>query len=166
MLEKAGMELDLNLMKYPEEQLDAIEEVAERSALYLREILKTDFFIDDSGLFIDALGGFPGVYSSYVQKTIGNSGILQLMRGRENRRAQFRTCVAYFDGTLHLFTGVAGGSIAVEDRGSRGFGFDPIFIPEGHVETYAEMTQEQKNSISHRSKAAKAFLDFLKKKKI
>ncbi len=165
-LEDAGLELDLKLINYPEEQLDTIEEVAEHSALFLTGTLKTDFFIDDSGLFVDALGGFPGVYSAYVQKTIGNNGIIQLMEGKENRSAQFRTCVAYFDGRLHLFTGTTVGSIAAEGRGNRGFGFDPIFIPDGHAETYAEMTVEQKNSISHRSKAAWAFLDFIKKKKI
>jgi XTP/dITP diphosphohydrolase len=165
-LERAGIRLELIHMSYPEEQLESIEEVAEHSAYYLKGVVETDFFIDDSGLFIDSLGGFPGVYSSYVNKTIGNSGIIDLMKGKRDRRAEFRTCIAYYDVTLHLFTGKTRGSISEESKGKNGFGFDPIFVPDGLTATYAEMTLEEKDSISHRSKATVAFLEFLKKKAI
>lgn len=166
MMEQNGIALNLVLMSYPEEQLDTIEEVAERSLCYLKGIIKDDFFIDDSGLFIEELKGFPGVYSSYVKRTLDNEGILRLMDSRINRKAEFKTCIAYYDGHLNLFTGVTRGSIAKEMKGKRGFGFDPIFIPEGRKKTYAEMTLEEKNSISHRSKATLQFLNYLKKKKI
>jgi XTP/dITP diphosphohydrolase len=166
MLRDVGIELELLLMSYPEEQLDTIEEVAERSTLYLRGTLKTDFFIDDSGLFIKTLNGFPGVYSSYVFRTLGNVGILDLMKGKTERSAEFRTCIAYFDDKLNLFTGRTQGLIATDPRGTNGFGFDPVFIPDERKETYAEMTTEEKNSISHRSKATQAFLKYIKKKTI
>ena len=158
--------LKLMLMRYPEEQLDTIEKVAERSVYYLSGTINDDFFIDDSGLFIEALRGFPGVYSSYVNKTLGNEGILRLMEGTSNRKAEFRTCIAYYDGKLNLFTGKARGTISDAARGENGFGFDPIFIPVGQELIYAEMTLEKKNSLSHRYRAGKAFLKFLTKKAI
>ncbi len=164
MFEAEGIGLELNMMSYPEEQLDSIEKVAERSAYYLTGIVGPDFFIDDSGLFIESLGGFPGVYSSYVKRTIGNEGILKLMKGVENRKAEFRTCIAFYNGKLNLFTGRVSGSISEEQRGKGGFGFDPIFIPDGLDRTYAEMTTAEKNSISHRAVAARNFLLFLKNK--
>jgi XTP/dITP diphosphohydrolase len=154
------------LIKYPEEQLDSLEEVAKKSAYYVREIIKGDFFLDDSGIFINELKGFPGVYSSYVNKTIGNPGILKLMENARDRSAQFSTCIAYYDGTVNLFVGKTSGTISTTERGRNGFGFDPIFIPDGYEETYAEMPLEKKNSLSHRFKAANLFLEFLKKKKI
>ncbi|MGC8561907.1 MAG: XTP/dITP diphosphatase [Thermoplasmata archaeon] len=160
------VKLELMLMKYPEEQLETIEKVAERSVYYLSGIIQTDFFIDDSGLFIDELGGFPGVYSSYVNKTLGNKGILKLMEGKRERSAEFRTCIAYYDGKLSIFTGAVKGIISKSARGSNGFGFDPIFIPDGYDKTYAEMTLKEKDSISHRFKAGEAFLKFLTKKAI
>ena len=166
MLKDVGIELELLLMSYPEEQLDTIEEVAEKSALYLKGTLKTDFFIDDSGLFIKALNGFPGVYSSYVFRTLGNAGILDLMKDKRERSAEFRTCIAYFDDKLNLFTGRTQGLITTSPRGTNGFGFDPVFIPNESKETYAEMTVEEKNSISHRAKATQAFLKYVKKKTI
>lgn len=166
MFSRNGIEIDRYDLKYPEEQLKTVEEVAKRSAYYLTGIIRNEFFIDDTGLFIDALGGFPGVYSSYVQSTIGNRGILKLLDGIDNRRAKFRTAIAYFDGDVHIFSGEISGTISLEIRGSRGFGYDPIFIPDGKINTYAEMTVEEKNMISHRSLAVSQLLNFIKKKKI
>lgn len=165
-LSREGIELKLKYMAYPEEQVDTLEEVAERSAIHLSRIIRGEFIIDDSGLFIQELKGFPGVYSSYVNRTIGNSGILRMMEGARNRRASFSTCIAYYDGSLRLFRGDVDGAISLEERGSNGFGFDPIFVPDGHDKTYAEMSIKMKNSLSHRSKAAEAFVDFFKKKNI
>lgn len=165
-MDSVGVEMELLLMSYPEEQLDTIEEVAERSANYLKGVVAGDFFIDDSGLFIESLGGFPGVYSSYVNRTLGNRGVLKLMEGDKNRNAEFRTCIVYYNGELKLFSGKTSGKISDMMRGSNGFGFDPIFIPNQQDKTYAEMTTEGKNSVSHRSKATMAFLEFLKKKTI
>lgn len=166
LFDEAGIDLELMLIGYPEEQLDSLEEVAERSACYLKGIIKSAFFLEDSGLFISALGGFPGVYSSYINRTLGNDGILKLMKDHSNRKAEFRTCIAYYDGITNLLTESTKGSIAFEKRGRNGFGFDPIFTPEDYRETYAEMSLEEKNAVSHRSKAASSLLQFLKKKKI
>lgn len=165
-MEREGISLELVLMSYPEEQLDTVEEVARRSAEFLRNVVGGDFFIDDSGLFIESLKGFPGVYSSYVNRTLGNEGILKLLDGKIDRGAEFRTCIAYYDGVVNIFVGKTRGVISTEIRGRNGFGYDPIFIPEGEGRTYAEMSTEEKDLLSHRSKAASAFINFLKKKKI
>lgn len=112
---------------------------------------------EDAGLFIEALNGFPGPYSSYIYKTIGCKGVLKLMEGVNNRRARFISAIAYFDGkTAKLFFGEVTGNIAYEERGNEGFGFDPIFIPEGYNESFAEMGFEKKNQLSHRAKALRA----------
>ncbi len=161
-----GIELIHYNLKYPEEQLDSLDEVARRSLYYLTGIIKEEFFIDDSGLFIDSLNGFPGVYSSYVQSTIGNQGILGLMKNNTIRKASFKTSIAYYDGEIHIFNGQTSGTISFEEKGKNGFGYDPIFIPDGETRTYAEMTVAEKNRISHRNKAVKQLIDFLKKKKI
>lgn len=154
----------------PEIQADTLEEVARFSLEYLlnRDIIRIEksglrtpsgiydkLFLEDAGLFIDHLNGFPGVYSAYVYKTMGYEGILKLLNGVEDRTARFEAAVALVDasGSISLFKGVCKGNIAVEPSGSMGFGFDPIFIPEGHYRTFAEMSDREKNVISHRGRA-------------
>ncbi|CAB50597.1 XTP/dITP diphosphatase [Pyrococcus abyssi] len=148
--------------EYPEIQADSLEEVVKFGIEWLKKEIDSPFFIEDSGLFIESLNGFPGVYSSYVYKTIGLDGILKLMEGIEDRKAYFKSVIGYYDGDVHIFSGVTWGRIANEKRGEGGFGYDPIFIPEGSEKTFAEMTTEEKNSLSHRGKALKAFFDWLK----
>lgn len=116
--------------------------------------------VEDSGLFIDALRGFPGPFSSYVYKTIGLKGILGLLEGRR-RSAYFQTSIAVGSASLQprTFTGTVRGSISRKIVGSGGFGYDPIFIPEGFRETFGQTSREFKNNHSHR---AKAFLKFAK----
>jgi XTP/dITP diphosphohydrolase len=107
-------------------------------------------FVEDSGLFIDALGGFPGPYSAWVQKKLGNAGILRLLEGVTGRAAVFKACIAYHDGkAVRVFHGECHGAIADAARGSSGFGYDPIFVPQGHSQTFAENI-ELKNNLSHR----------------
>ncbi|WP_297464690.1 XTP/dITP diphosphatase [Thermococcus sp.] len=161
-LEPLGVEVYQLRFPYPEIQADTLEEVAEYGAKWLAERVDSPFFLDDSGLFINALRGFPGVYSAYVYKTLGIDGILKLLEGVDDRSAYFKSVVAYWDGELHLFTGRVGGRITTEPRGKGGFGFDPIFVPSGFDRTFAEMTTEEKNEISHRGKALKAFAEWLK----
>ncbi|NJE04220.1 XTP/dITP diphosphatase [Thermococcus sp. MV11] len=160
--EPLGVEVYQLKVDYPEIQADTLEEVAEYGARWLAERLDGPFFLDDSGLFIDALNGFPGVYSAYVYRTLGVDGILKLMEGVEDRRAHFRSVIAYWDNELYLFTGRVEGEITREKRGTMGFGFDPIFKPTGFEETFAEMTTDEKNRISHRGRALKAFAEWLK----
>lgn len=151
---------------YPELQLDEIEEVAEESAKYIRAKtgIEESFFLEDSGLIIPALNGFPGPFSAFVFKTIGNEGILNLMADKkgEERTATFKTVVAFCDSQRDapvIFAGTVSGRIADDIRGSGGFGYDPIFEVEG--KTLGEMSAEEKNTVSHRSKAFKKLLEFL-----
>ncbi len=155
-----GIEVEWVRKEYLEPQGDSLEFIARKSAEILAEELKPPFFIEDSGLFIDALNGFPGVYSSYVFKTIGNDGILKLMRGVENRNAKFVCVIAYNNGDIRIFKGEVEGRISYEKRGEFGFGYDPIFEYEG--KTFAEMGDE-KNLVSHRRKAAEKFFSWLAK---
>ncbi|RLE72114.1 MAG: non-canonical purine NTP pyrophosphatase, RdgB/HAM1 family, partial [Thermoprotei archaeon] len=113
------------------------------------------FFVEDAGLFVEALNGFPGPYSSYIYKTIGCEGILKLLEGVDNRKAYFLSVVALRAPGLGdvVFKGKVNGIIANEMRGEKGFGFDPIFIPDGCEKTFAEMNIEEKSRYSHRGKA-------------
>ena len=149
---------------YPELQLDDIEAVARESANYVRTQagMEEPFFLEDSGLIIPALSGFPGPFSAFVFKTIGNEGILKLMADKkgEERNATFKTVVAYCESPKSvpvLFVGTVEGRIAEEIRGSGGFGYDPIFEVNG--KTFGEMSTGDKNNVSHRSRAFKKFLD-------
>ncbi|ASJ08138.1 non-canonical purine NTP pyrophosphatase [Thermococcus siculi] len=160
--EPLGVEVYQLRFEYPEIQADTLEEVAEYGLRWLAGRIDGPFFLDDSGLFIDALRGFPGVYSAYVYRTLGVDGILKLMEGVGDRKAHFKSVIAYWDGDVHLFTGRVDGEITHEKRGSGGFGFDPIFMPAGFGKTFAEMTIEEKNEISHRGRALKAFAEWLK----
>ncbi len=158
-----GINVEWLRYEYIEPQGNELEEIARASAEMLAEKIEGEFFIEDSGLFVEALNGFPGPYSSYVFKTIGNDGILKLMEGVENRRAYFKAVIAYWDGSdVHVFTGIVEGEIATEKRGSHGFGFDPIFLYNGR--TFAEMGKE-KNEVSHRRKALESFFSWLSQRK-
>lgn len=153
---------------YPELQLDELESVAEESANYIREkiAIKKPFFLEDSGLFIHALNGFPGPFSAFVFDKIGNDGILKLMADKkgEARNATFKTVVAFCESVKTapiLFTGVAEGKIAEEKRGEGGFGYDPIFEVVGAGKTFAEMSTTVKNELSHRSSALMKMLNHI-----
>ncbi len=155
-----GIEVEWLKRGYLEPQGNDLEEIARISAEILAKEVREKFFLEDSGLFIPALNGFPGPYSSYVFKTVGNEGILKLMEGVEDRRAYFLAVIAFWDGERVLtFKGRVDGRIAHEMRGERGFGFDPIFEYDGR--TFAEMGEE-KNEVSHRRRALEGFFKYLK----
>jgi len=155
-----SVEIEWLKMEYEEIQGNTLEEIATKSAEMLSRIIKRPFFIEDSGLFIESLNGFPGPYSSYVFKTIGNKGILKLLDCVQNRKAYFKAVIAFFDGKdIKIFDGVVYGEIAKEIRGDKGFGFDPIFLYGDR--TFAEMGEE-KNLVSHRRKALEKFFSYLK----
>ncbi len=156
-----GVQLEWVERKYMEPQGSILEDVARISAEILANDVNPPFFIEDSGLFIDALNGFPGVYSSYVFKTIGNKGILRLMEGIERREASFVCVIAYHDGKgVRTFRGEVKGMISSDARGDHGFGYDPIFEVDGR--TFAEMGEE-KNMYSHRRLALERFFSWLAK---
>ncbi len=145
-------------------QSDSIIEVAEDKAKKAFSIIKRPVIVEDDGLFIEELNGFPGVYSSFAFKTIGNKGILSLLGNNEKRRARFLSVFSFFDGnTIETFGGETAGHIATEIFPS-GWGFDPIFKPEDEELTYGELNLQRKNDISHRSKAFRQFLKWYKLK--
>jgi XTP/dITP diphosphohydrolase len=146
---------------YTEIQADSLEEVAAFGMKEVMERLNGPVMIEDAGLFVQALKGFPGVYSAYVQKTIGNAGILRLMQGLENRQAFFKSVVAYAEPGLEpvMFSGVVNGEIGFEQRGEKGFGYDPIFYHNG--ESLGEMETDEKNKISHRGASMRALKTWL-----
>jgi XTP/dITP diphosphohydrolase len=146
---------------YTEIQADTLEEVAAYGMLEVVARLDGPVMIEDAGLFVDALGGFPGVYSAYVQRTVGNAGILKLMEGVENRNAHFKSVVAYVEPGMEpaFFKGKVHGQIGFEERGQKGFGYDPIFYV-GDV-SLGEMEIEEKNRISHRATSMRALKKWL-----
>lgn len=165
-LSRLGIEIVHSRVGYEEIQTDSLEEVVRHGVQELRDRGLDNFIIDDSGLFIDSLGGFPGVYSAYVLKTLGCKGILRLMEGEGERSAQFRCIIgSYIDGLGEIHSsGLAPGTITLGEKGSMGFGFDPIFQPEGETRTYAEIPLEQKNLISHRGRAIRSFSKMLEER--
>ncbi|HOP09597.1 MAG TPA: XTP/dITP diphosphatase [Candidatus Methanofastidiosa archaeon] len=161
-----GIEIAQKDLGYPEIQADTLEEVAESGIVWCMERLKKPCFIEDAGIFIDALMGFPGPYSRYVSETIGNRGILKLMEGEMDRGAVFRSVIAYNDGNdVHLFVGETRGSICHEARGQGGFGYDPVFIPANFDRTFAQMGTEEKNKHSHRGKSLNKLVNYFKERK-
>ncbi len=163
---KVKTQIRIEMYSYPntklEIQAENLEEIVKFAVKYARKKGLDNFFIEDSGLFIEALKGFPGPFSSYVFKTIGIPGILRLLENETNRKAFFKSVIGLcLNGKTYIFTGVVKGRISEIPRGKHGFGFDPIFIPNGFSKTFAEMTLKEKNTVSHRSRAAKKMLNFL-----
>ncbi len=150
----------------PEDQ-PTLEGNALQKARYLHARTGLDCFADDTGLEVEALGGAPGVHSARYASdghdfAANNRLLLRNLDGTGNRRARFRTVIALIlDGEEHLFEGVVHGHIAHEESGSGGFGYDPLFIPDGETVTFAEMSAEAKNAVSHRGRAVRKFADFL-----
>lgn len=159
-----GFNFRVEPMATPELQENDLRKIARYSVLYAYRVLREPVLVEDAGLFIKALNGFPGPYSSYVYKTLGVDGILKLMEGVRERGAKFESALAFYSPLteLKIFTGTIEGKISEEPRGSKGFGFDPIFIPNGSNKTFAEMDLEEKNAFSHRAKAARKFAEWFK----
>lgn len=156
---KGALEVTHVALEIPEHRSDDVAEIAKGKAQYAYDHLRTPLIVDDTGFSIDILNGFPGPYAAYVQNTIGNTGILKLMDGMENRNAHFTTAIAYADKSgIRVFTGTIHGSITTSLRGNKGFGYDPIVDIDGR--TLAEMPLEEKSVISHRGKALIAFRDW------
>ena len=153
----------------PEDQ-QTLEGNALQKARFLYDRTGESCFADDTGLEVDALNGAPGVYSARYAGEAKNSLdnmalLLKNMSGIQNRKARFRTVIALIlDGKEYLFEGVVNGTIAEEPRGKAGFGYDPLFVPDGYSTTFAEMDSEAKNAISHRGRAVEKLAVFLLKR--
>jgi len=145
-------------------QDDKIENIVKAKAIDAVKKCDLPIIVEDAGLFIEALSGFPGSYSSHAYQTIGVAGILKLMENVKKRDAYFHSVVAFYDSeieTPNCFHGRVEGKISVEERGSFGFGFDPVFEPlNGHGKTFAEMTVQEKNRFSHRAQALRKFAEW------
>jgi len=167
-LAKLDVAVGMLRVKAAEIQSDNLMEIAQISAQDAFKRCHMPVIVEDAGLFIDALNGFPGPYAAYAYKTIGNKGLLKLMENVEDRKGRFQSAIAYCDSdscTPVCFEGEAAGTITKKDRrgsGESGFGFDPIFQPVGSEKTFAEMTIEEKNAFSHRAKAMREFAKWYK----
>jgi len=157
-----GSEIERADYDYVEIQSDSLEDIAAHGALDAYEALGEPCFVDDSGMFVEGVGGFPGPYSSYVYSTLGLEGVLRAVEGIEDRSARFDCVVAYHDGDdVHTFEGTVRGRVAHERRGEGGFGYDPVFEVKEDGRTFAEMPPDEKNAVSHRRRAFEAFADSL-----
>ncbi len=159
---------DIGCTEDIDETANTIEGNAILKANYITQKYGYDCFADDSGLEVDALNGEPGVFSARYaghpkndEKNIDK--LLTNLKGIENKKANFKTVICLNSkGEQHLFTGIINGKIIEERIGSNGFGYDPIFVPDGYQKTFAELSLEEKTSISHRGIAVKQLVEFLK----
>ncbi len=163
-IKSSGLDTNITQKDVPlvEIQSDSIVDVAVYKVQSVVDSLEGNYFVEDSGLFVDHLHNFPGVFSSYVKEMIGNEGILKLMKGVTSRTASFRSVLALMlEGKVFTFHGEVQGTLSLEIRGTNGFGYDPIFIAEGTEKTNGEISIEEKNSRSHRIRALQKMCDFL-----
>lgn len=162
---------DIGCQEEIPETADTIEGNAILKANYVTQKYGYDCFADDTGLEVEALNGEPGVYSARYagEQRDANDNmdrLLEALSNKNDRNAQFKTVIALnLDGEQQLFTGIAKGKITSKKTGNQGFGYDPIFKPEGFQETFAELPLNIKNEISHRGKAMQQLIDFLKTNK-
>jgi XTP/dITP diphosphohydrolase len=162
-LGKYGIHLGFFKFCATEIQSDSLSKIARKKALDAYQKCKRPVIIEDDGIFVKSLNGFPGPYSSYVYDTIGNLGVVKLVK--KDRRAEFCAIISYCDGKKRpvQFVGITKGSIPKKPRGG-GWGYDPIFVPQGMARTYGQMTE--KNQLSHRYRALAKFARwYLRKRK-
>lgn len=152
------------------ETADTLQGNAALKAQYIYENYGLDCFADDTGLEVEALNGAPGIYSARYAGGEGHDSeanmkkLLSEMQDKDNRKARFRTVICLIeDGKEHFFEGIVNGSIIRERKGGAGFGYDPVFMPDGYSETFAEMGNNEKNKISHRARAVQKLCEYINK---
>lgn len=154
-------------VKKLEVQSDSLKEIAKTSVIDAFKKCNLPIIVEDAGLFVDSLGGFPGPYTAYVYKTIGNNGLLKLMKNVNERKAKFQSVIAYYHSDLEspiCFQGEVIGEITKEEKECGfGFGFDPIFKSFNNDKTFAEMNVIEKNKFSHRAQALRKFAERYKR---
>jgi XTP/dITP diphosphohydrolase len=171
-LSQHGIAAGMLRAKSLEIQSDDIDEIAATSVECAFRHCHLPVIVEDAGLFIDVLNGFPGPYSAYVYRTLGNAGMLMCMRGKSDRKAVFRSVIAYLDEDLdspRLFEGEVYGEITRTEKRTNaksGFGFDPVFVPTGSRKTFAQMDLAEKNKLSHRAKAMSSFAQWYSKLRV
>lgn len=161
---------DIGCVEELREDQDTLEGNSLQKAQYIFDRYQVSCFADDTGLEVEALQGAPGVYSARYagDQRNDNDNISLLLKSLDksvNRKARFRTIITLvMQGEVHQFEGIANGEILTSKRGEHGFGYDPIFLPEGHQKSMAELTSAEKNAISHRGRATQKLVAFLKNK--
>ena len=161
---------ELNCTEDIPETADTLDGNALIKAQYIHDKFGLDCFADDTGLEVDALNGEPGVYSARYAGEDHNAQnnmckVLAMLGENKNRSAKFRTVIALIQGgQTTYFEGRINGNITVQPRGASGFGYDPIFVPENYVSTFAQLSAEEKNQISHRALAVKKLVNYLQQK--
>lgn len=167
--EVSGLD-QFNLREELPETCATLRANALQKARYITDLFHVNCFADDSGLEVEALDGAPGVYSARYageekDAEANMNKLLSELNGNPNRRACFKTVIALIlDGVEYVFEGKINGRITSEKRGKSGFGYDPVFVPDGHDLTFAEMSPEEKNKISHRAVAVQKLREFLSEK--
>ena len=160
---------DINCHVDIPETADTLEGNAKMKAEYIYQHYHLDCFADDTGLEVKALNGAPGIYSARYageghDSQANMKKLLENLKGITNREAQFRTAICLIEGgEEHLFEGLVKGKIIEEKRGEAGFGYDPVFVPDGYDQTFAELGEDIKNQISHRARAVEKLCDYLTK---
>jgi XTP/dITP diphosphohydrolase len=155
-------------IKSPEIQSESLEEIAQASVIQAFRKCRLPVMVEDAGLFVDAVNGFPGPYASYVYRTVGNEGLLRLMENIDNRKARFKSVVAYLSSRSEppkRFDGTVEGEIVRSERrksDETGFGFDPVFKPNHSGKTFAQMSVVEKCKLSHRATALRKFAEWYK----
>ena len=152
------------------ETADTLQGNAALKAQYIYDNYGLDCFADDTGLEVEALNGAPGIYSARYAGGEGHDSeanmkkLLSEMQDKDNRKARFRTVICLIEGGKeHFFEGIVNGSIIRERKGGAGFGYDPVFMPDGYSETFAEMGNDEKNKISHRAMAVQKLCEYINK---
>ncbi len=159
---------DIGCTEDIDETANTLEGNALLKAEYIFNKYNKDCFADDTGLEVEALNGRPGVFSARYASDghdfeANINKVLSELNGVANRKARFRTVIALItDGSVHYFEGIVNGAIIQERKGIKGFGYDPVFLPDGYTETFAEMPLAEKNRISHRARAVAKLVEFLK----
>lgn len=160
-----GMRVVGRKIELEEIQSLSVEEVAKHKVLQAYRTVRKPVIVEDTGVYIDGLNGFPGALVKWLVNTIGYEGTCRTVDRCRNRKAHIQSCVVFYDGkALKAFSGVAEGSISMHPRGDRGFGWDVIFIPKGYKKVFAEMSQEEKNELTGRRTALRKLESFLSSK--
>lgn len=161
---------DINCCADIPETADTLQGNAALKAQYIYKNYGLDCFADDTGLEVEALNGAPGIYSARYAGGEGHDSeanmkkLLSEMQDKDNRKARFRTVICLIEGGKeHFFEGIVNGSIIRERKGGAGFGYDPVFMPDGYSETFAEMGNDEKNKISHRARAVQKLCEYINK---
>lgn len=158
-----GYPVEIQKLALDEIQSDSLEVVVRKKVIDAYTLVKRPVIVDDVGVYVDVWNGFPGPFIKFVEQNNTNDLLLYMMRNETNRNVQIVSAIGFCDGKrTEIFFGEKNGRLSIESRGTNGWGFDPVFIPQGYDKTWAEMGSEMKNSMSHRKASLERLSDFLR----